>query len=406
MGRSGLETTAAGSAEEAVRSSKPSQRWRGLLGNAALLAASAIVFLVLAETFLRTFPGFLGEEAALRVHWAAIAGDTDSEGRALMLDDPEIGFLYKPGLEGRLARGDLDFSFRLDGKGFRNPEPWPERVGVVLLGDSMAFGYGASDGSDWPSLVRARLPSVGIVNLALIGSGPLQQAKIFERYGRALGAPVVVHVLFPGNDMADDAAFSRWLQSDRRISYRKFRGQGDRWLDDSVLGWVQRTHLFWFTIDLVRTVKRTARGHTLTLEDGTHLRLVAPRTERVDPVELDRTLGAVEHIRSEVERVGGRFFVVLMPTKEEVYLSLAGVTAPNFSSAVRDQLERRGIVVLDLGEILRAEASPRGPALYFEVDGHPNLEGQAIIAEAVAAWLENVVLEPGSARATDADRSG
>ncbi|MDW8369832.1 MAG: GDSL-type esterase/lipase family protein [Geminicoccaceae bacterium] len=406
MGRSRLETTAVGSAGEAVRGSRPGARWRGLLGNAALLATSAVVFLVLAEMFLRTFPGFLGEEAALRVHWAAIAGDTDSEGRALMLDDPEIGFLYKPGLEGRLARGDLDFSFRLDGRGFRNPEPWPERVGAVLLGDSMAFGYGASDGSDWPSLLRARLPSVGIVNLALIGSGPLQQAKIFERYGRALGAPVVVHVLFPGNDMADDAAFSRWLQSDRRISYRKFRGQGDRWLDDSVLGWAQRTHLFWFTIDLVRTVKRTARGHTLTLEDGTRLRLVAPRTERIDPVELDRTLGAVEHVRSEVERVGGRFFVVLMPTKEDVYLPLAGVAVPNSSAAVREQLERRGVPLLDLGEILRAEASPRGPALYFEVDGHPNLKGQAIIAEAVAAWLEDVALQAGSARATDADQNG
>lgn len=403
--RSRFEAEASVADEKATRSGTASDRWRAFLGNAVLLATSGIVFLVLAELFLRAFPGVLGEEAALRVHWAAIAGDTDSEGRALMLDDPEIGFVYKPGLEGRLARGDLDFSFRLDRKGFRNPEPWPERVGLVLLGDSMAFGYGASDGHDWPSLLRARLPSVGIVNLALIGTGPLQHAKIFELYGRALGAPAVVHVLFPGNDLADDTAFSRWLESDRQFSYRKFRGQGDRWLDDSLLGWAQRTHLFWFAVDLVRTIKQTARGHTLVLEDGTRLRLVVPRREPIDPVELERTVGAVEQIRSEVERLGGRFFVLLMPSKEEVYLSLAGIDAPSPSASVRAQLQRRGIAFLDLGDILRAEASLRGPALYFEVDGHPNPDGQAIIAEAVAAWLEDVVLHTGSAGTTDADPS-
>lgn len=365
----------------------PSGRLRGLLVNLLLLAVSGLVTLVGFEVGLRLFPDLLGEEAALRVHWLEVAGDTDSEGRSLMIDDPTIGFLYRPGIEGRIARGDLDFRFRLDSKGFRNPEPWPEPARIVVLGDSMAFGYGADDGADWISRLRARLPGVGIVNLGLIGSGPLQQERIFERFAAGLGPSVVLLCLFSGNDLDDDRAFARWLEQGAKGSYRRFRGQGDRWLDESLLGLAQRTYLFWFVNDLAKTLRQRSRGRTLELESGERLQLVLPRPGPLDPADLDRTLGAVGALRSRVENGGGRLFVLLMPTKEEVYLPLLGETAPSPTATFAQRLVGDGLDVLDLGEALRKRATRGGPALYFAIDGHPNPTGQAIIAEAVHDWL-------------------
>jgi hypothetical protein len=99
----------------------------------------------------------------------------------------------------------------------------------------------------------------------------------------------------------------------------------------------------------------------------------------------------VARLRARVERDGGRLLVLLMPTKEEVYLPLLGETAVRPSELVRARLEPLGVPVLDLGEALRARASRRGPALYFAVDGHPGPEGQAVLAEAVGSWLAGQV---------------
>jgi lysophospholipase L1-like esterase len=366
-------------------------RLRGAALDLLLLGLSGLVALGLAELVLRLFPNLLGEEAALRVHWVEVAGDTDAGGQSLMVDDPEIGFLYRPGLEGRIARGDLDFGFRLDGRGFRNPEPWPEPARLVLLGDSMAFGYGASDGRDWPSLLRARLPAAGLVNLGLIGSGPLQQERVYERFGAPLRPAVVLLALFAGNDLDDDRAFAHWLEHGAAGSYRRFRGQGDRWLDDSLLGLAQRTHLFWFASELAGRLRNRDRGRSVVLDDGSRLQLVLPRPGGPAAGDLDRTVAVVARLRARVERDGGRLLVLLMPTKEEVYLPLLGETAVRPSELARARLEPLGVPVLDLGEALRARASRRGPALYFAVDGHPGPEGQAVLAEAVGSWLAGQV---------------
>lgn len=364
-----------------------------MLVNLLLVAASGLVTLVGFELVLRLFPSLLGEEAALRVHWVEVAGDTDSEGRALMVDDPAIGFLYRPRLEGRIARGDLDFRFRLDSLGFRNPEPWPEPARLVVLGDSMAFGYGADDGADWVALLRQSLPDAGLVNLALIGSGPLQQERIFERFAAKLRPSVVLLSLFAGNDLDDDRAFALWLDQGAVGSYRKFRGQGDRWLDDSLLGLAQRTYLFWFANELAKTVARRSRGRTIELANGERLQLVLPRPGGVDPRDVDRTSAAVGRLRDRVAQTGGRLLVLLMPSKEEVYLPLLGENVASATAAVKAKLVEAGVPVLDLGDVLRARASLDGPALYFSIDGHPNPAGQAILAEAVRDWLVALVPE-------------
>ncbi len=365
-----------------------SKRVRFGFAELALVLFSTLVFLLAAELVLRLFPGLLSEEAQLRIHWAAIAGDTDKTGRDMLVDDPEIGFLYRPFFEGRIARGDLDFTFRLDSFGFRNPEPRPPRADVVIVGDSMAFGYGASDGQDWVSLLRARFPERAIVNLGLIGSGPLQQLPLFERFGRPLAPRLVVQVVFAGNDIYDDQIFARWQASGKTRSFRQYRMEGEGSLADRLWNIGGRTHLFWLAIDIVKAIRQSGRGRSLTLDNGQQLRLVLPARGYPEPAALEQTVAAIAELRGRVESTGARFLALLMPSKEEVYLPLLGEQAPSPSAAVHERLLQLGIDVFDLSEPLRARASRRGPALFFEIDGHPNVVGQALIAELVAARLE------------------
>ncbi|MCS6878208.1 MAG: SGNH/GDSL hydrolase family protein [Geminicoccaceae bacterium] len=361
----------------------------------ALLLASVFFFLLAAELVLRLFPHLLSEEAQLRLHWAAIAGDTDTSGRDMLSDDPEIGFLYRPHSQGRIARDDLDFSFRLDSFGFRNPEPRPAKADLVILGDSMAFGYGASDGRDWVSLLRARFPELAIVNLGLIGSGPLQQLAVYERFGRPLAPALVVQVVFAGNDVHDDETFARWQETGRTRSFRRFRVEGEGRLVDRLWNLAGRSYLFWFAVDLVKALRQSGRGRSLLLENGERLRLVLPARGYPGPAGVERTAAAIARLRQRVEADGGRFLAVLMPSKEEVYLPLLGESAPSPSAILGERLASLGIPLFDLGDPLRAGASRHGPALFFRVDGHPNLAGQARIAEVFAARLSAWRTETG-----------
>ena len=149
-----------------------------------LLGASAALALGVAEASLRAFPELMPEEARLRLHWREVGQDVVSQA------DPYLGFVYPPNHEGRFDRDDGGFAFTYttDEHGFRNPSPWPERAEIVVLGDSMAFGYGVEDKEAWPNLWPSQLPGSRIINLGLIGAAPQQYFRIYETFGQSLRA--------------------------------------------------------------------------------------------------------------------------------------------------------------------------------------------------------------------------
>jgi hypothetical protein len=79
--------------------------------------------------------------------------------------------------------------------------------------------------------------------------------------------------------------------------------------------------------------------------------------------------------------------MVLQPSKEEVYLSLRNPIPEDPARPLREALQQRGIEYLDLGPIF-CERAAAGQRLFFEVDGHPNAVGYALIAESVLHDLE------------------
>jgi lysophospholipase L1-like esterase len=80
--------------------------------------------------------------------------------------------------------------------------------------------------------------------------------------------------------------------------------------------------------------------------------------------------------------------ILFFPSKEEVYLPLLGEKAPDLAEPFILELEERDIAYLNLGPLFRERALAR-QKLFFEVDGHPNARGYALIAEAVLQYLKD-----------------
>ena len=89
-------------------------------------------------------------------------------------------------------------------------------------------------------------------------------------------------------------------------------------------------------------------------------------------------------------REGTHVLVVLQPGKEEVYLPLTDPSVPDPERPLREALDRLRIEYLDLTPGFRQRAAA-GARLFFEVDGHPNAAGYALIA---LHWGRNERLLP------------
>jgi hypothetical protein len=347
----------------------------------------------LGELVLRWFPGLLPPESALRVNWREIGAAERAARDQYILPDEQAGFLYAPHAESRIARGDLDFTFRTDSRGFRNPEPWPDRAEIVVLGDSMAFGYGVDNGFSFPALMRERLLDTRIINLSVIGAGPPQYVEVFERFGATLRPQTVLLALFPGNDVIDAEVFAEWVAAGRPVPYYDWRYHGTGRNEGSRLeALLSRSYLLILVREGLRVVQHGSSNRSITLDDGGPLVLAPSAYERTagtmrrgDP-RFERVVELLERFAARLAADGHELRIVMMPTKEEVYLPTLGIEPPRMVEAFVDELTSRGLTVIDPTPMM-VEAAARGERLYHAVDGHPTGRGYEVIAETVAAAL-------------------
>ena len=354
----------------------------------ALVGASVAFALGAAEALLRLFPGLMPEAAQLRIHWQDLSEPVTQA-------DPYLGHVYPANHVDQIERpgGDFAFTYTTDEHGFRNPSPWPDRADIVVLGDSMAFGYGVEDDETWTALLADWLSGTRIINLGLIGAAPQQYLRIYERYGQALQPDLVLFCLFPGNDVHDAERFDEWVKAGAETDYRLWRrGAGSAGAMSSLRRLREQSYL----INLLRSARSRALssfgGRTIDFPDGGRLQLapaVYARNERLaqpDHPNFGLVLEAVEQARALAEQGDSEFLVLLVPTKEKVYLPLLDEPQPEVIAPFLDAFDKAGIPYLDLTPHLQASAR-QGERLYFEVDGHPNAAGYRRIAQVVFEHL-------------------
>jgi lysophospholipase L1-like esterase len=366
---------------------------KSAIRNLTLLVAAVALSLFGMEAFLRAFPQFLPEEARLRLHWSAVGEGKDVNHQVMTIADPYLGFRYRPDFTGELRRGDLVFSFTTDDKGFRNDSPASEAADIVVIGDSMAFGYGVADDATWSHLLATQLDSYTISNFGLIGGAPQQYLRILETEALRLNPKLVLFMLFPGNDMNDARIFQEWLAAGTNVTYPEWRsasGAPGGWTLLRSLSDV--SYLMAFQRALRSRLALTWAGATIEFGDGQRLQL-APAVYEDDAQMAEPEHPAFRLVVTTIEEAqrlsrthGGHFLVLLMPTKEEVYLPLLDKPAPALIEKFRPELEAQHIPYLDLTPYFQARARAAGP-LFFEIDGHPNVDGYRLIADVVLDYL-------------------
>lgn len=365
------------------------QHLRGTAAALLIFGASVAVALGAAEACLRLFPQLLPEEAQLRHHWRSIQDPTTR-------GDPYLGHLFPPNYQGRFERGDGNFSFTYttDEHGFRNRSPWPPRAEVVVVGDSMAFGYGVEDDETWTALLEQELSHARVINLGLVGGAPQQYQRVYATFGQTLQPALVLFCLFPGNDVKDAGLFDRWERAGAQGNYYVWRFSEDDGEDGLGLhDLLERSYLVTFLRHVRKSASAQLDGRTITLSDGSRLQLVPTLYDDLERLtdpehpEFRMTLDAVKQTRALAEQNGSAFLVVLVPTKEEVYLPLLEEEPPPLTAPFAAQFEQLGIPYLDLTPGFRARAR-QGERLFFEIDGHPNAAGYRLMADLVLAHLQ------------------
>lgn len=368
------------------------------LGTLAVAAASGLVALALSEALVRVFA-----PQPLRPPW-----------------DDEIGGIRvpRPALVGRQrAPGKFAVTVSINAQRFRSRreyerEPAPGVARIAVLGDSLAFGWGAEDGETFPARLEGLLAQrfaprrFEVINAAFPGTSLGEKAAWYE-LGVAPFRPGLVVLAVAGDDVDGDLfwrAFSldpagraapspRWREGPaapaRRARDLVKRLPGYEWL-------VENSELFAVVRRGVTVLLSSERTSSLGRRPATpeETRLFREHGLALLAAEL-RWLG------DRVARSGGRLAVVFLPFRESIYPTpgwwadelrwKSSAVVERLNAACRDQ----GLPFVDVTRDLVARAGEGSRDLYHDgEETHPTPEGYRAIAESVAGFLADSALTP------------
>jgi lysophospholipase L1-like esterase len=221
-----------------------------------------------------------------------------------------------------------------------------------------------------------------VMNLALIGIGARRAHELLTQSQAPLAGRTVVQLVTEANDLNDSIA---------ERGGRPSPGFTERSFTQNTVLWLQR----WLQPSPFEAERQRgqigAESYWFFWVDAAAPRLAA---------EVPAVLEQLQATHAAVEAQGGRHVLVLVPSKYRVLHPLCMWPAgsrladprPHLSplrQAVAEHAVARGIPLLDLTETLQRSAAA-GQVPYFAADTHLNAHGHAVLAEALAAWLEHM----------------
>ncbi len=294
--------------------------------------------------------------------------------RGLHVFSSIYGWAGRPGAVAPMGGGRVT----LDGRGYRGrelPLPKPGHLTrVVVLGDSIAFGYGVSDEQAFPHLLTARDNGIEAGNLAVEGYGPGQELLVLLNEGLRQNPDVVVLAFCLRNDFVD-AVLPVALYDGTTPRPRYRLAEGNLVLDAAA-------------------VRRSGAGHALQwLSDYSHVfnRVsgLLPRREgpeesgwryrkqevlRDEEYAFQLTLALVMEMESVCRRHGIAFLVATFPN------GLGYVMKVDLADRFHESLKAEGVWVVDVGARFRALGlTPQEIAI--DRTGHLGPRGHAVTCE-------------------------
>jgi len=316
------------------------------------------------------------------------------EPQIVYLSDHEIRYVNLPNQKGWIDDGFVT----INSLGFRGPEirsPKPKgRFRVVVIGDSVTFGWGVGDTETFcaqlEGLLHKSFPyrDVDVINLGVGGYNTRQEVTLIRRNVSVL-EPDMVLVGFYSNDVpeaVEDHASSSGVggttsagsdpETRRVLHINPTPTDGwNRWLRRSRLAYT-----------MGRALKRLAgAGEWGSSGFSMELDLLQGKQSKA----LDRAWGTVEHqlgdLRSIADAHQFSVGIVVLPPREQV---MGQYPAASYQSSVRGIAQRLGFFVIDPLPGLVGSTTKKDE-LFIPYDrNHPSAAGHAVIARAIAQYLE------------------
>lgn len=268
----------------------------------------------------------------------------------------------------------------------RSPQPAPGVLRILALGDSVTFGMGVAQEKTYPrqleSLLGRELGSpVEVLNMGMPGYNTAHQLAQLRELGLAL-QPKVVVLGFLYNDVQPSSAQQSATRSRGEESMlRKARSA----VNAGTL-WLKKNSLFfaWLTPRLGMVLR------PLGFKGFGQVGEVKDKYVDSNPQWRGVQQALLEMQRLTAER-GIELVVMIIPAMAK--FNHASYPVKEYHQAVAAFCRASGIRHLDL---LPAFWGLDGTRFWIHAtDGHPNAEGQRIIAEALAGYLAPLLPQPG-----------
>jgi hypothetical protein len=277
-----------------------------------------------------------------------------------VVHDARLGWRYRPDVRVRHRSADFDVEVAIGPIGFREQPSMPGRAPEILvLGDSLAFGWGVSGDTTFCRVLEDEL-GVAVWNLGVSGYGTDQEylllrerpflAGLAELNAELEFAPRCVLVVHCANDVEEVS---------RDLMYGKSKPQVR--IESSGLPRVGNVPVPYSWLEKSSTLYRSLRRHAIE-------RARAPLDEAAVRDAWARLAGLYQAMAQEARVLGADFAVVHEGGGE-----------------IRSLIEQNGLEGIDLGADLVRAQQEQGPVT-FHSDPHWNEHGHAIVAQSLVVW--------------------
>lgn len=278
---------------------------------------------------------------------------------------------------------------------------------VAVLGDSMAFGWGAEDDETYPARLEgllARRRAVEVVNAGFPGTCLGEKLGWYETGVRPLRPRVVLLTLL-GDDVDGDLYWQVFQLRDGQL-VRSPRPGPEAARARTAAAALARVPGAGFLAERSQLFMVLRRGLTRALSRERTTALgqrpaTAEERRRFHEEGLPLLRAELRRLQAGLRGDGAALGIVFVPFRQEVYRGAAdsGWWAEELrwkSRAIVEASARTagemGVPFLDLAPALARRAAGGPPLYHSGAETHPTPAGYAAIAEEVAAWVEGTEL--------------
>jgi hypothetical protein len=365
-------------------------------------------------------------EVLLRTAGPVLPGNYETD--AWLVRHPVYGHYHPPSFRAWMKRDEFTTLIQTNEAGQRGRSvPIEKPAGtfrILVLGDSFVEAYQVAERERFIARLEDELNDGGPVRYEVIdggcgGWGTAQEYLYWHEEGHAYTPDLVLMAFFVGNDVGDNS-LELQLGGRRELALKPYlvplrdgslelvhpnppppsagarvaealrhRSAAYNFVESGVLQKLGQTDL--------QASLRTLDALERPRYQGNEVYRTRLNDRWEEGWEITEQL--VDMLEDEVSAAGGRFAVVIVPTRAQVndqaWRGIAGGDGgrragldrmfPN--SQLKEIADRVGVPLLDLVPPLRDADKAGGPPLYYESDQHWTAAGHAVAAQAIASFL-------------------